>query len=127
MMQEVDNVEIAEAIRCDVIDLTKNIQIKNQDLTIVTQNIRSVYSNIDDLIINLCNLNMDIDIIVLTECRLDTCKPLPCISNYSAFATTHHVNQNDGVVIYIKNTIKAKVKEIKLRHASCLRAVLLTL
>lgn len=31
------------------------------------------------------------------------------------------MNQNDGVVVFIKNTLNPKIKEIKLTHASCIQ------
>lgn len=62
------------------------------------------------------------DILVFTECRLNPKKTIPFFNNYTYFATTKHLNQNDGVVIYIKfGTNVLNVKETKLDHALCLQ------
>lgn len=50
---ELDDIEIARAIQCDVQDLTQNISTNDNDLKVVCQNIRSVYSNIDDFYLTL--------------------------------------------------------------------------
>lgn len=60
------------------------------------------------------------DILILTECRLDSKKPIPQINNYHCFATNRKLNQNDGVVVYVRKSLKAKVREICLTQASCL-------
>lgn len=121
IVKEIDTTEIATAITCDVEDLRKHISSQTSDFAFMSQNIRSVYNNIDDFKANLQKLGHDVDFIILTECRLNRDKPVPCLLNYSVFSTTHHLNQNDGVVVYVRNTIKPKVKEIKLKHASCLQ------
>lgn len=120
-LQEVDKTEIAMSFNCDIENLSKYIHINKTDLTIITQNIRSIYKNLDDLQITLSSLKYDIDFLILTECRLDSKKPLPKINNYSSFSTTRHVNQNDGVTIFYKNNLKPKIKEVILQEASCLQ------
>lgn len=121
-LNEIDDIEIAHSIQCDIEDLTKNIVFKGNDLTIVSQNIRSIYANIDDLNANLSVLNVDPDVLILTECRLNPHKTIPCLKNYTSYATTRQLNQNDGVVAYLKNgNTPTNVKEVSLDHASCLQ------
>lgn len=119
-LTEIDKIEVASSIFCDTNDVTKHIKIDKKDLTIFSQNIRSIYSNFDDCILSLNSLTFNPDIIIMTECRLDPGKHIPHLNNYSFYFTTCSLNQNDGVVVYIKNTLKHTVKEIKLIHASCL-------
>jgi hypothetical protein len=119
-LNQLDNLSIAQSFECLPEDLYKHTNINKFDFTIVTQNIRSIYSNIDDLRLALSSLSVNIDILILSECRLNPIKPIPPLDSYSTFSTTNHLNQNDGVVTYIKNTHKAKVKEVKLSQASCL-------
>lgn len=121
-LKEIDELEIAQTFNCDIEDLSSNIPVKDNDLKIFCQNIRSVYSNIDDLNTTLGLSKVTPDILILTECRLNADKPVPNLKNYTAFFTTHHINQNDGVVAYIKNgVIVTNIKELKLDHASCLQ------
>lgn len=120
-LKEIDNIEIARAIECDSAELANHIHINRNDLTIISQNIRSIYCNFDDFVLTLSNFKFDTDIIILTECRLNASKPIPQLNNYRSYVTTYQLNQNDGVAVYVKNTLKAKVQEINLAQASCLQ------
>lgn len=117
-LNEIDSIEIARSFECDCSELDKQINIKRTDFTMVAQNIRS---NFDDFILTLSSFKFEIDVIVLTECRLTPGIIIPHLNNYSSYNTSHHLNQNDGVVVYVKNNLKSKVREIKLSQASCLQ------
>lgn len=120
-LNDIDNLSIARSIECDCGDLAVNININKSDLTIISQNIRSIHCNFDDLIANMSCFNFETDVIILTECRLDPNKPIPTLTNYHSYVTTRQLNQNDGVVAYIKDTLKASVTELSLSHATCLQ------
>lgn len=120
-IQEIDKSNTAFSIQCDIVDLAHHIQIKEQDLTIISQNICSIYSNIEDLQLNLTYLNFTPDLLILTECWLSSNKPIPCLDYYTSFQTTNHLNKNDGVVTYIKPSISANIEEINLTQASCIQ------
>ncbi|KAJ8726971.1 hypothetical protein PYW08_015368 [Mythimna loreyi] len=122
---DIDNIEIASSIECDCSNLSEHIFIKQNDLTMVSQNIRSVYCNFDNFMVMLSTFKFELDLIILTECRLNTSKPLPQIPNYDCHSTTRQMNQNDGVVIYVKNTLKPKISEIQLSQASCIQVDIL--
>jgi hypothetical protein len=77
----------------------------DDSLCVATVNIRSVNRNLDRFLIFLSQLGMDIDIIVLTECWLSDGALIPLLDNYYSFNTTHNINQNDGVIAYVKNTL----------------------
>lgn len=127
LIQELDSTNI-NALTCNIEDLSNYLPPGSPNLSIITQNIRSIHknSNIDDLEINLDLLEKNIDVLVLTECRIDPKKPLPNKPNYVIHNTTLKVNQNDGVVIFIKNSIEHSVKEINLSGASCLEISIFT-
>ncbi|KAL0811225.1 hypothetical protein ABMA28_009654 [Loxostege sticticalis] len=93
----------------------------NSDFTIITQNIRSVYANIDDLKLNIATLKCHIDLITLCESRINVNKTIPRIDNYKYYHTTSHINTADGVVMYVRDSLKVVVNEIHLTHASCLQ------
>lgn len=120
-IHEIDKICVARSLECSTSDLEKYIHIKKHDLTIISQNIRSIYHNFDDLLLTLSSFKFSTDVIVLTECRLNSNKPIPTLNNYNSYTTTCHMNQNDGVVVYIKSTLKPKIKEIHLAQASCLQ------
>lgn len=56
-----------------------------------------------------------------TECWLNADKSLTVLTNYSSLATKYNLNQNDGIVTYIKSDLKGNMKEVKLEHASCIQ------
>lgn len=120
-LQEIDESNNTTTINCDVEDLNKIINIRENDLTIITQNIRSIYKNFDDLQTTLTNLKHNIDVLVLTECQLDKDKSIPLLDNYISFNTSQHLNKNDGVTVYARSNLRPKVKEINLIHASCIQ------
>lgn len=119
-LQELDDIEIAKSMECSIEHINKIINIKQTKIHIIAQNIRSIYANFVDFEITLSQLKFGIDIIVFSECRLNFNKPIPLLHNYTSYHTTYKQNQNDGVVVYIRNDHQAKVIEIKLTHASCL-------
>lgn len=120
-LTKIDSLEPAQSSFREIQDFSRQMRnISNSDITICSQNIRSVYSNIDDVCITLSQFNFTPNVIVLTECRLNEDKTIPFINNYTSFHTTYHLNQCDGVVIYVKENLRFRVKEVKLTHASCL-------
>lgn len=120
-INEIDNVELAHSVECNISELSNHVQVNKSSLTILNQNICSIYANFDNFLLSLPNLKFEADVLIFTECRLNANKPLPHLNNYQSYSSKNLLNQNDGVVMYVKNTIKHKVKEIKLVHASCLQ------
>lgn len=119
-LNEIDRLEIAHSVQCEIDDFSK-MNNNNRCLTILSQNIRSVYRNIHDLMLNISQLKCNVDIIILTECRVNSNRFLPQINNYENYYSTNHVNKSDGVVIYTNKNIKTCIKEIILSQASCLQ------
>lgn len=118
---ELDNTEIANSIITNIEHVHNYIQQENSNFTVLTQNIRSIYSNFDDLQVNLSQLQHDSDVLILTECRLNYNRQLPLLNNYTSYYTKSQLNQNDGVVVYVKNIHQPQVTEIKLTHASAIQ------
>lgn len=71
--------------------------------------------------LTLSIFDFETDIIVFTECRLNPSKQTPQLDNYYSYVTTRQLNQNDGVTVYVKNTLQPKIIEIKLSEASCIQ------
>ncbi|KAF9809770.1 hypothetical protein SFRURICE_000251 [Spodoptera frugiperda] len=58
------------------------------------------------------SLEINCDVIVLTECWLSSqTANLPSLDGYCTHKTNSNMNQNDGVVVYIKNNLKVLVEE----------------
>lgn len=119
---ELDNTEISNSKIIDIEEFSNYVEQNN--FTVLTQNIRSIYSNFDDLQVNLQQMNHDVDVMILTECRLNNSKRLPLLRNYSSYHTTNQLNQNDGVVAYIKNNHLCRVTEVSLSHASAIQLII---
>jgi hypothetical protein len=124
ILNDIDEVEIAQSFVCDPQDLGKHIPLSNNNFSVVSQNIRSIYSNFSDFQATLSTLDFEPDVLILTECRLVLNKPIPHAPNYSFLATINNLNQNDGVAVYVKNYLNASLEEIILQHASCIQITL---
>lgn len=66
-INELDCSEIARSFECSVEDLLAHFPIKSTDISIFTQNIRSIYKNFSDLECNLTLLKINFDVIVLYD------------------------------------------------------------
>lgn len=121
IIREVDQLKFVSAIACDVDKVVDMLQIKQNNFTLITQNIRSVYCNFNDFTISLLQLKCYPDIIILTECWLSDHKPTPIIPNYVSYCSSRYFNKSDGVIAYIKDIHSAEVNEIYLQDASALQ------
>lgn len=57
---------------------------------------------------------------ILTECSLSRVDNPPTISTHTSYATKSLYNQNDGVVLYVKSTLKQSIEEPPFSEANCL-------
>lgn len=69
-------------------------------------NIRSMAKNLDQLLVLLKTFSFQFDIIVLTETFVLNDLQLYEIPDYDIIYTAGKLNKNDGVVVYIKTSIK---------------------
>lgn len=117
----IDDSDTFYNFKCKIGDLKNIITVQNQDYTIISQNIRGIYANFDDFLANVSILDINPDLVILSECKLNIDKHIPQIIGYNSFQTSKHLNQSDGVVAYVKTTLAANVSEVYLKHASCLQ------
>lgn len=94
---------------------------ENNSLNIISQNIRSIQKNFDNFAVFLQDLNTHFDIIILSECWLDETFTDINLLGYTTFHTTTKLNQNDGIVIFIKDSLNSSLSEIKLTEANCVK------
>lgn len=87
-----DKVEVPQAKEYHIEDFNKKFFVNNSDHDIVSRNIWSINKNLDDFIINIAEFGFDIDVIILTECRINSNKPIPRLDNYYHYLSTNHVN-----------------------------------
>lgn len=120
LANNIDNITIATSLCCDPENCPRHIQNSIPQMTVLTQNIRSIYKNLNEIELLLHRLNMLPDIIVLTECRLDTHKPIPSLLNYNKTYTHNYLNQNDGIVVYSTSELYCTFEEPLFEEANCL-------
>lgn len=117
-LKEIDQIKLSDSLKCSIQELKLKTDNSTHNLIISTQNIRSIYKNFDDLQLTLAQLKYEIDVLILTECQLNPDKNVPHLVNYTYFRTKHLINKCDGVVVYTKNKLSAKFKELNLINAT---------
>lgn len=120
IFEEVDDFKVARSFECFPSDCVAIIGNSRAYLKVITQNIRSIYKNLDSLVVLQSILNFECDILILTESRLSEDKLLPQLPSYNVHSTTKYINQNDGVVVYCKSNISYSIEEPVFVDASCL-------
>lgn len=90
-------------------------------LKLLTQNIRSISVNISGFLMLLSRLNLTQDIVVLIERWLSCNSKIPPIDGYNHYFSSKNINQNDGVVVYMRKDIKeVTIIEPVLVDANCM-------
>lgn len=89
------------------------------DFKILHTNIRSLNRNFDNLVVFLHRLAYKPDVIILTECWLSKCHFVPPLEGYNCHAS-NFLTQNDGVVVYVKDTYSPIIELPTLSDANCL-------
>ena len=121
IIDDVDNTTFTTTMKLDSIDeCSFHLGDTKKQYTAVVQNIRSIKKNFDEFSVLLDRLLFSPDIIILTECWLDDSSPCYEINNYNYYCSKTYLNQNDGIVVYIKTTLQASVKEPTFKDSNCL-------
>lgn len=90
-------------------------------LKVIHFNIRSFYKNIESILILIQSIDIQFDIIALSEAWLDQDKIVTTIDGYDTFQTTDNWNRSDGVVVYLKSNLNGTCTEVKLGDATGLQ------
>lgn len=117
----VENLELEEDDKWDIKDhesVANRIKyfksVKNL-INILHINIRSVRKNFDELLLLIETYNLELlDVIVLSECWQIEYIDNFYIPNYRTYYNNSKINQNDGVLIYVKNTITSTMTNTNL-------------
>lgn len=119
-LERIDDISILKPITCEPEECLSAISKPCAYLKILQQNIRSINKNFDSLCILLSRININCDLIVLSECWLSVTNNLPGLEGFSCFKTTDNYNQNDGVVVYVRHGLKFSVEEPQIVEGNCL-------
>lgn len=121
LIQHIDNYEISEPKACLAEEVASFLTQPFKQTKLLCLNIRSISKNFDGLITLLSRIKLDMDFVILTECWLSHCRDnLPSLSNYNIHHSTDDYNQNDGVVVFINNSVTCSVLEPVFPEANCL-------
>lgn len=91
-----------ESFLCEPDRCSSIISSTKRNFNILLQNIRSINCNFDSMLALTSQLNIGIDIIVLTECWLSSASSIPLLDGYNVHTTSKtNFLQNDGVTMYL--------------------------
>lgn len=110
----IENEAEIETMVCDVTECNKQINLVKtyKSLNILHLNIRSINKNFDELLILLETLKQNVDIIILSETwQINSTKYLN-IPDFTIHYNHSKLNQNDGMIIYLRNKIMGKVEQV---------------
>lgn len=124
MCDDLDGLSPSRSIVCRPEDCRLNLPPLGNCLSIITQNIRSISCNFENFQTLMSRIDVEVDLIILTECWLSCCSNIPVIDGYKYSCTENNFNQNDGLVIYFKENLKCTSTEIKLLEANCILTII---
>lgn len=121
LSSELDSLDSTNSYSCEPDMCSSFLEISSENsITVLQLNICSVRKNHDELRILLSQIKVSCDVIVLTECWLQKCPNIPPLEGYTFYTTTNPLNQNAGVIIYIKSSIPHSITEPNFKYADCL-------
>lgn len=118
--EELDTLSISSSNICAPEQCKQQLLTSVNQLTLLCQNIRSINCNMPAFEVLLKRTNLDCDIYILTETWNQGTYFYPSISNYKTYFTKVNLNQNDGVVLFMKENLDHDIYEANLCNASCL-------
>lgn len=123
IVTEVDNnINVGDSFLVEVPEAFPQYKLGTESsLRIIVQNIRSIHKNLEDFKVFIARSKIDYDIIILTECWLQNSDMIPKLEQFDSFHTRNHINQNSGVVVYIRSYLPhVTVYEPNFADADCL-------
>ncbi|KAL4702677.1 hypothetical protein ACJJTC_001836 [Scirpophaga incertulas] len=119
---DIDQISVGDSILVGDLNSLQVYRTKfNNSLKILVQNIRSLNKNFTDFEVFLARCKVNYDVIVLTECWLQYNNNVPELESFRHFSTTRYLNQNSGVVVYVRENLKyVHVYEPMIDDCDCL-------
>lgn len=117
---ELDDTFKVTCHKLELLEQCKNVINLDTQLKVFSMNIRSIQKNFDELPVILKRLDMELDILVLSECWLNEDKIVGHLDGYTSFKTTKYINKAGGVVVYVNNKWSATVTEPEFEDGNCL-------
>lgn len=104
----------------DDLESCKSFFTRDHNFKLCALNIRSIGCNFDKLLVALKRLDIIYDVIVLTECWLNSCPHIPQLPGYTSYKSDNNFNQNSGVAVYVRDIWDSSVTEHFVYKAQCL-------
>lgn len=119
--QELEQLSVSSSYQCSPEQCNTYLDNVVNGFNIFHLNIRSIgnSTNFNNLLILLNRIKVHFDAIVLSECWLRKCPYLPTIPGFEAFQS-NHANQNDGIVVYVRQNLQVTVEIPIFTDANCL-------
>lgn len=122
LQNDIDSFAISESTTCNIDNCQSLIGNPKNLKKNLNQNIRSISCNVSGLETIIARSKIHWDILVLTECWLKANPNIPMLNGYNVFATSSNTTQNEGVVVYVDNSLPVIVEEPCFPEANCLVA-----
>jgi exonuclease III len=123
VLQEIINYQDVNAsVLEDFSDFNFFNEHSGNTFSILSLNIRSLNKNFDELTIILDSFKKQFDIIVLTETWVDESSAYGVrMPGYNVVINKKSINQNDGVVVFLKKCFNVISEEVSMFGATCVK------
>lgn len=114
MVDIMNNLDKSFAIQCyatENLEASQKYFTADHNLRILNYNIRSLLQNFDSLIVSLNRFKTLFDVVILTECWLNSDITVPSIPGYNSYCTKKFINKSGGVTAYVRDIWSATVTE----------------
>ncbi|XP_044764413.1 uncharacterized protein LOC123320977 [Coccinella septempunctata] len=110
LMDEI-NVDEMETVTVDDCSMVRKVVMEGREkLALIQMNVRSIKKNFDEFLVLLSSFGFEFDVLVLTETwRVEDVEQFG-IPDYCVYYNNSTINQNDGVIMYIRSNLVHKVK-----------------
>ena len=120
IMHHLDSYGSNEFYNCSPDNCSQLLGSHKEGIKILHFNIRSINKNFTNVLVLLSALQARCDVIIFSECWLSKTMSIPQLHGFSAYSTKNTINQNDGLVMYIRSDLKHNVMEPQFMEANCL-------
>jgi hypothetical protein len=119
IINEIESIQVSDSFICSPEQCNLHVPQPSNMLKIFHVNIRSITKNFKMLLPLLHRINIQLDVIILTECWLSKCLSLPTLPGFTSYSSIYR-NQNDGTVVYVKDDLPHTCVIPEFKDASCL-------
>lgn len=114
ILQYCSAIEVADGVNTLEFNSHSNLPLDSSGslIQLMHLNIRSINKNFDNFMVLLESLKQKLDLIILTETWNISNLDLYSIPGYNSFYSHGKYNQNDGVVVFVRDGINATFKNI---------------